>query len=452
MPPQGRKKRPGRNKIPVLQNLLTQITSRDHARDFNWPQILEKAIVVLMSIHIFFVPFPHTTAIKEITFYLSCTMALVLLCRRGRPLGIDSPLMLPFGLFLGWACLGIAFSLDRPATVHDLYAHLFRYLVFYWILSNLFNSREGIVTLSWVVIVAATAFPLGGLIYYYGILGNGLTVRFTANCHQISPNVVGITTIFPILLALQALLMKKHTRTRLILLLCLIPLLLSTLMTQSRGTFIALFLGLVLLFSRNWKSTLVAFASVSAIMVAVIALTPVKDRFANSPDIYSISGNIRLTINYISLEVIKDHPVMGIGFGNQIYGEKIDRDAYNQRVPEKYRLTPDAMRAYPDGFNDPHNMFFNIAVRVGLVGLLFFGFILLRFFKMAWSNMARGRDTFIRGCSRAVFSGLMVFLTIGFFEPVFSHMQEGVLFTLFSMMTILWRLNQDSAGERPGPG
>ena len=46
---------------------------------FNIFDFLNQSVPVLMGIFIFFNPFPHTTAIKEISFYLSVVIVVILI-------------------------------------------------------------------------------------------------------------------------------------------------------------------------------------------------------------------------------------------------------------------------------------------------------------------------------------------------------------------------------------
>lgn len=71
-------------------------------------------------------------------------------------------------------------------------------------------------------------------------------------------------------------------------------------------------------------------------MLIIIAITPVKKRFIlNGRE--RMMNNIRININYITFEVIMNHPITGIGFGLQTY-EKLDLKKFEKRLPlRKYR-------------------------------------------------------------------------------------------------------------------
>ena len=90
--------------------------------DFQLFEILNKSIPVLMGIFIFFNPFPHTTSIKEICFYLFVVIVLVLLSFKKTTLSLKSPLLLPLGLFVFWAFLGLFFAVNKENSIHDFFS------------------------------------------------------------------------------------------------------------------------------------------------------------------------------------------------------------------------------------------------------------------------------------------------------------------------------------------
>ena len=124
----------------------------------------------MMGIFIFFNPFPHTTAIKEICYYLSVIIVTILILSKKIDFTFKTPLLLPFGLFISWAFLSIFFAIDKENSIHDFYSHLMRYVILYYILINFFNSEKRLIYLSWIIIISSSLFIVGGLFYYCFIL------------------------------------------------------------------------------------------------------------------------------------------------------------------------------------------------------------------------------------------------------------------------------------------
>jgi len=397
--------------------------------DFKLFESLNQSIPVLLGVFIFFNPFPHTTSIKEICFFLSVFIVLVLLLFKKTKFSLKTPLFLPFGLFVGWAFLGLFFALNKENSIHDFFSHLLKYIVLYYILINFFNSRKRLVALSWTIIISASIFSIGGLFYYYFILGNSLATRYALGLFTAIPtNLIGIITVFAIILSLHHLYSEIHLYRRAILIICLFPLFAATFLTQTRSSLLALFLAVIISLFKN-KRILVALLCA---MLIVIAVTPIKNRIRSSN--VNIITALRMEINHLTFEIVKDYPIIGTGFGMQTY-KRIDLSGYNERVPAKYR--------YKKIHNDPHNMLFSILVRVGFVGLALFLYIIFTFLRMCWKSTKYGKDDFIKNWGLCVTSAFIAFFVIGIFEPVFSHVHEVVLFTIFAMITILWRVNKE---------
>ncbi|UCE74400.1 MAG: O-antigen ligase family protein [Methanomassiliicoccales archaeon] len=142
---------------------------------------------------------------------------------------------------------------------------------------------------------------------------------------------------------------------------------------------------------------------------------------------------------FTTLEIVKDYPVMGIGFGNETYGKKVDLEIYNNRVPEKYRQKNNNI------ILAPHNMLLNILVRLGVVGLSLFLFIIVIFVRMCWHCIRYGTDDFVKDWGLSIVSTFLAFFLIGMIDQMFHHFTEVVLFTILSMGTILWRINKESS-------
>jgi len=62
-------------------------------------------------------------------------------------------------------------------------------------------------------------------------------------------------------------------------------------------------------------------------------------------------------------------------------------------------------------------------------------------------NIRHGKDNFMKNWGRCLAACFIAVFTIGLFHPVFSHMPEVVFCIIFSMTTILWRLNDHVAKD-----
>jgi O-antigen ligase len=132
----------------------------------------------------------------------------------------------------------------------------------------------------------------------------------------------------------------------------------------------------------------------------------------------------------------KDYPIAGIGFGMQSYYDKALLDEYNARVSIKYK------QHVP--IKAPHNFLVDVAVRTGLVGLGLFLYILFASIRMSWNVIRQAKDNFLSDWALCCMGALFAILIQGLFENTMSGPPAIVLYAIFAMMTILWRLNTES--------
>lgn len=292
--------------------------------------------------------------------------------------------------------------------------------------------------LSRTVIVSSTAYSIVGISYFYFILGNSWTTRFSYGAsrgllgYEVSGNTLCVLVIFSILLTLS-LFKKGALRQNVSLVFCLIPQIAVVLLVQSRGAYIALILSLIVVLWR-YKNILLA---VLILLFIIAASSPIKNRAT----VEDLLKDPRIKVWLTTLEVVKDYPVVGIGFGNETYGKKLDLMMYNNRQPQEYRQ----MKGYIVGA--PHNIFLNILVRTGFLGLALFLFIIGVFFWMCWRCAQSGKDDFVRKWGRCIGSAFFAFLIVGMFDQMFHHFTELVLYTILSMGTIIWRLNKEPSTQ-----
>ena len=406
-------------------NSRVKLNPEEDIAGFELSKFLEQSVPVLMGIFLFFNPFPHTTAIKEISFYSSVLIILTLIILQKKKFIYKTPLLQPFSLFILWAFIGIFFAINKKNSIHDFYSHLLRYIILYYILTNFFYSKKRLVFLSWIIIISASIFIAGGMFYDYLILGKKISSRFGL-FPQASINVIGVISVFAFTLSLNNLLNEEHLFFKVFCPFLLSIFFIGLLLSKTRSAIIALFLSVaVLSFNKN------------KLGVAVLSLMLIAIAIAKSPDTTIIKQlihriNISKGVNYISYEIIKEYPIFGIGFGLQTYGS-LDLIKYKKRTPQKYQET--AIIA------DPHNMVMDITVRLGVVGLAIFFYIIFVFFKMCWDIIKYGKDNFIKNWGYCLAAAFIAVSVIGLFQPIFSHMPEVVICTIFSMTTIVWRLS-----------
>jgi O-Antigen ligase len=397
-------------------------------------KFLAGSIPVLLGVYLAINPFPHKTAIENICFYASVLFVLILVGARKMTFHFRNPLSLSFALFAAWSFIGLFFALDRGNSIHDFYAHLVQYVIFLYLLVNFFHSEKYVSYLIWIVIASSTVFALWVMIYFYGIQGYPLSTKLgLESIDELSSNIIGTLTLFPMILSLGWLIRGKDHYRKAISFVCLVILAVATMATMARSALLAMAIALMIMLPLLMKNRRFFILLFVFFAVALIAM-PVRGRFTPSNLIEKLQATDRFNIALTYIEIVKDYPLIGIGFGMQAYGEDGLLNKYNSRLPVQYRQ--------PVPAKAPHNILIDIAVRTGLLGLCFFLYIAFSFVKMGRRLIKNGRSPFLKECGLCLLAAFAAIFIQGLFENTLSGPPAIILYTIMGMMTILWRLDQ----------
>lgn len=402
---------------------LKATTKEDRRTIFSF---LAAGIPVLLGIFVFLVPFSHTTTIKEICYYLSVSLVVVLLLFRRIPFSFQTPLASAGFFFVAWSFCGLFFALNPENSIHDFYAHLLKYILLYFLLVNFFNSTRRLSALSWIIIGSATILFVWSLYYYYVMLDKPLAERFAAGFTEVTTNLIGIIAVISIAFSMHNVFQEKKRLRKIFFSICILPACAVIFLAQTRSVLLALLVALMVVLSTR-KKVLLGILLMGGVFLAV---SPVGGRFAAN-----MTDNLRIKQGLLVWEVVQDYPLTGIGFGMQTF-RTLDLQSYNAKLPQRFQEQEILL--------NPHNMYTDVAVRTGIPGIIFFVWGIFSFFRTLWQLKRTGVNESISSWATVLFaSGLSIFI-IGFFEPVFSHYPESVLCVIVAMGTILWRIHQES--------
>jgi O-antigen ligase len=181
------------------------------------------------------------------------------------------------------------------------------------------------------------------------------------------------------------------------------------------------------LFLSDRRRLLVVLASLCTFVIVLFASPESGARF--SPQ--GILGNERISMIHMYLEMAQERPFAGIGFGMEILQKQDYMKQYYDRVPESYR---------DSGFHvSPHNLYLDVLVRLGVVGLLLYLAIAVIAFAMALKVMRSTRDDGL--CMLAAWTALLL-------QAVVADASFGapaiVFYLNLAMITILWKESSES--------
>lgn len=400
-----------------------------------WPQRTGQVAFGLIVLIVGLNPFPHTTTIQQAAYYLSLLLTLGYLVRQRDHSFLQTPLTLPVALFTGWACLGLFFAIDLETSLHDFRAHLLEYIALYVILVTFVNSKKRLLALGWLLVLSMTTAAALELYKFYGAGGHPWGERFILADPEYPVGPFGFMAFYAALFALTLLRLQRHWG-RLLLIPCLLLLLATVACVQTRAILIAMPFAFLMFFWHKKKA--MALALVLSLAAGGFIMTVVR------PPGTTTTGYIpRLTINYISYLLLKEHPVVGIGFGISTFGNPkfIDHQAYMAQVPA-------AIRKADEPVSNPHNMWLEVPVRTGVVGLALFVAIVVVGFRQSLGLVQQASDEGARLWGMTVASTLVLFCIYGLFNAVFLDFLETLLCLSLALPACV---GQGQAGSGGGP-
>ena len=209
-------------------------------------------------------------------------------------------------------------------------------------------------------------------------------------------------------------------------------------MTQSRGALIAVLLALALLLllrgrrGRLWLVGMLVVASVAVVLLVTAPSAPVVDE-ALDP-VTALSG--RPEIWQRALYAIRDHPLTGIGFDNLT-------PIVHARYPT-FRMPDDSEIAHA------HNIFFQVALDLGIPGLIAFLAALLGALWQLRQSYRCARDPFRRAVAVGLALGLGAQMVFGIADAIALGQKPGVLLWVYlGLATVLGLTSSEPALDNP---
>lgn len=399
-----------------------------------WPKekiytALNLSLTVLTGTYVFLTTMP-VSAVRNLCYYLSAGILIFLLVLKKTEFKMRSPLTLPFILFCLWAVIGLFFALDLKNSIHDLRTHLLAYLVVFYLLVNYFTTPKKLQILGWIIILSATIASAGAVIEYYFIEGIPFSERLGLHFKEMHTNSIAFFNIAGICLSLHYLYKSKNVLLKILLVNFCLILSITILLTQSRSSLIGLMLSLSILCFHNRKNVILL------ILIILISIFLVPQSAKRIFDVTGYTTDLRIKIYHLTFEIIKEHPVTGIGFGMQTYANRnvLDLEKLNSRLPTEHQQKGNI-------FTAPHNTILDIALRMGAVGLLLFLSILTNALWMLYKIFKISKDEYFKSWAICLLAYFVSYIFMSLFSDATYGPKAVILYTLLAMITILWNIS-----------
>ncbi len=303
--------------------------------------------------------------------------------------------------------IGTITSINPTGSFRDLTIH-FVSLGLVFVMINSIENLDEFNTIITFVVFSATIVGLIGLYQY--IVGVPIDAAWVdvennpdikARVYSVfgNPNVLAEYLIMIIPISISLFWYSKRIHKKLIFAGTSGILILSLVLTLSRGGWLGFAfsaLVFVLLVERR------LLLSIIPIVVGGVFFLPqsILNRIMSIGNFADSSNAYRLKMWQITLDIIKDHPIAGVGFGHLPFKETFE--TYIRTMPTYHA----------------HNTYLEIAAELGIPGLIAFLFLLFIVFKYGIKLLVNQEDKYIRIMAAGLFSGLAGLLVHGAVENV----------------------------------
>jgi len=200
---------------------------------------------------------------------------------------------------------------------------------------------------------------------------------------------------------------------------------LSLIYARSEATILAILVGLFflgLIVKSSQKYTLVFLL----ILLLLIFSFPVsRNYFVQKVGLQDLSGQLRFNIWQGAVELIKEKPVLGAGLDGY---ERLAPD-YQKRFYDPHTGELISVETHPY----PHNLYLALWLELGLLGLIVFAWILIKFFKQGFKQLDK-KDVII---SVSIMAAMMVIIVHGLADTPYFKNDLAILFWLIIGLNIV---------------
>jgi O-antigen ligase len=289
-----------------------------------------------------------------------------------------SPFTLPAALFLIAGAISVLVAPDRRAALGIYRAYLIEPVAFFLVVSTVVRSARH-------ALVIMSGLAAGGVVV---ALANSVVVLDAIRHHTLNPSVTGPVVIYtnandvalflvPLIAVGGSLLLHSaDRRQRLVIAVFLVIAVAATLLSLSRGGYLALAavtLGLALSHRRRWQ--LLAVAVVVAVVLVLIP--PIHHRVAVELDFSNGNNTLvgRFELWRVSLQMLEQNIVFGAGLSG-----------FAQAIAPLWNPN------HTDRFIYPHNIVLTFWSETGLLGLVTFAWIMVTGFTQGWQGWKGWRE------------------------------------------------------------
>ncbi|MCL4459351.1 MAG: O-antigen ligase family protein [Chloroflexi bacterium] len=299
-------------------------------------------------------------------------------------------------------------------SVRELRTVILEPVLLYYLLRQARDGRRWILRWSEALLLAAVVVALVGL-YQYLFTQDVITAEGVRRIRAVygSPNNVGL--FLGRLVPLAGCLALFAGRRRLLYTLATVVMLLCLVLTFSLGAWLAVLVAAIFIafVVKGKRAVLPVGMGVAAVALGLLPLAQVE-RIRSHLQLGEGTTFLRLQLWQAAVNMVKDHPLFGIGLDNFLY-----------RYREHYRL-PEAWQE--PNISHPHNLILDYWLRLGLPGLIVGVWLLVRFFSRGLRLYRRLNEATLKALMLGLLAGMVDFVVHGMIDNSYFLVDLAMIF------------------------
>jgi O-antigen ligase/tetratricopeptide (TPR) repeat protein len=359
-----------------------------------------------------------------------------------------SKLYFPMALFLLWSLISFFWSFNlHLATI--AWIQYLTYVLLFFIVLNSFTSKASINALLYTLISSLFVVSIIGLVQQYfseiDFVRDFYFQFASPSATFANKNLASHFVVMTIPLSFLMFVVTKSKRLSFVYSLVTFFALWYVIMITARQAYVAVFVELLVLvlflffdYVKNNNTFLKSIQHIKIKIITFVFLIFSLFIVGNfSSDGFNLSkgnklekvakislegGSARIPAWKNTIEMIKDHPIAGVGIGQwqEYYPLYYDASAPDVIFGDKTRLTK------------AHNEYLEMFANVGLIGFLPLLWVFISVFKSTWNNL-KGNDD--RGRVLAISLGMVGFTVVAFFSfPIWAYVSAFILFIFIALL------------------
>ena len=381
----------------------------------DYPSVTEKIIHLFLFAYFFLLIFPHTTTPKEIILWTAVLCWIIIRIKRPEPFIRLTPIITALSLFMVIAFIASVSGAEPIENLKRFKGELLVPFLFFLITATEFNSIEKSKRLLYAPLIAFAIYTMlavfesanYGLHQYFWIKSNREQYIWLDNYTQMS------AAIFPLILGLILLTVNRGLRYLLVIYAVSVFGIVTAYrgFTVFSGTVMVLLLWIISVrpLKYRWRMAVL----LSLFILAFVSLMfffkddpGVQDYRLKFEKVINVSEEFEIESGFsnrlpawkASIDVIKDRPLLGYGWGIKKFQKLVQKEKFMEKWKVEKPSVYNFYTTYKNVFFPPHNLFLEIAIQSGLLGLsafiIFIGIYLCYLMKAIRYNSAENGHNF----------------------------------------------------------